>query len=430
MVTRRQLIASGAGLFAAAVSPSRAQEAAELGINSSLYISTNADTGAIFAQRGADDQVAIASLTKVFTAIEALSIAPLDTLITTSDDDMQSSDATVMGFGPNETFTLAELMYGMMLPSGNDAAAAIARSLGFQDGDDAQEATDRFMALVNQRVQAMGLKNTQLVNPDGWGVDGHYSSAADVAAFMAYASRNDFLMEVMGTSRYTTSGGYTLVNSNKVLNSSPSVIAGKTGYDWDSGWCLVQMAERKNTRIVAVTLDGIAPDDWYNDNLTLLDYGFDQQAALGSNPFDGKFVSWSDPAPALFAEASVGSAIISGKTADKQIVAEREIPLPIRERVDPTPDPMEDTGNRGGPVLAGIGATLLAGTMGAIRWADLGGTRTPETISPSLKAATASLKRLSPISLSLPRRQPGPGTAAIEATDDSSEGPNTHDEQV
>ena len=92
----------------------------------------NADTGAIFAEQGAHDQVAIASLTKVFTAMQALQMAPLSTRITTTSDDYQPAEATVMGFGAGETFTLEELIYGMMLPSGNDAAYAIARSLGHQ----------------------------------------------------------------------------------------------------------------------------------------------------------------------------------------------------------------------------------------------------------------------------------------------------------
>ena len=394
MFNRRQFIASGTGLLlATGVSNSSAQEAEELQINSARYIATNADTGAIFAQRGAHDQVAIASLTKVFTAMEAINLAPLDTLITTTSDDLQSADATTMGFGPGETFTLEELIYGMLLPSGNDAAHAISRSLGGREGDTAEEATQRFMDLVNQRVLAMGLENTHLVNPDGWGVPDHYSSAADVAAFMAYASSSDFLMQVMGTSSYTTSAGYQLTNSNKVLSSSPSVVGGKTGYDWDSGWCLVQLAQRNNTRIIAVTLDGIAPDDWYNDNLVLLDYGFEQQNALGSNEFDGEFVAWHDPAPVLMAGAGPGEASITGETADNETVVTRRESPQIPERIAIEPEPIMFEGGRSSSVLAGIGAGVLAGGMAVSRWMDLGGDRTAATIGPSIAAAGASLRR-------------------------------------
>lgn len=427
MLTRRQLIATGAGtLLAGTAVRGGAQEASELQINSARYICTNADTGAIFAQRGADDQVAIASLTKVFTAMEAVSTASLDTLITTTEDDMQSADATTMGFGPGETFTLEELIFGMLLPSGNDAAYAIARGLGGQEGDTAEEAVQRFVDAMNQRIGLMGLKNTHLMNPDGWGVDGHYSSAADVAAFMAYASTNQFVLDVMGTARYTTSSGYNLTNSNKVLTSSPSVLGGKTGYDWDSGWCLVQIAERQTTRIIAVTLDGIAPDDWYNDNLVLLDYGFTQQKALGANEYDGEFVSWSDPAPAMFAESGEAGAQISGETGGEIVVSTGEAEIAnVPSRITPeSARPVAATeGNSDisrGAILGGIGATALAAGMAISRWTDFGGNQTAATLGPSIVAARNSLRRGVPVlsRISRPARR-GQVPADGEAIDGS-----------
>ena len=408
MLTRRQLIASGAGvLFLGAARSAAAQEVPELQINSTRYIATNADTGAIFAQRGARDQVAIASITKVFTAIEAINLAPLDYQITTTSDDMVSADATTMGFGPSETFSLEELIYGMLLPSGNDAAHAIARSLGGQEGDTAEEATQRFMDLINQRVELMGLMDTHLINPDGWGVPGHYSSAADVAAFMAYASENEFVMNVMGTANYTTSTGYRLQNTNKVLSSSPSVIGGKTGYDWDSGYCLVQIAERENTRIIAVTLDGIAPDDWYNDNLVLLDYGFEQQQELGNGEFDGERVAWVDPAPILFAETGPAVASITGESeTGEQVIATEEVDLPERvtrsSQVVDAPE-MDVTVDRSSTALAGIGAAVLAGAVGVGRWMDLGGNGSAESIRPAAAALAGSIKRGLP-TIPMPKR--------------------------
>lgn len=399
MLTRRQLITSGAGALLAAPLTSAAQEATELQINSARYIATNADTGAIFAQRGANDQVAIASLTKIFTAIEAVNKAPLDFQITTTEDDMQSAEATVMGFGPGETFTLEDLLYGMLLPSGNDAAHAIARSLGGQEGDSAEEAVQRFVDMMNERVALMGLNNTNLKNADGWGVPDHYSSAADVAAFMAYASQHEFVLDVLGAARYTTTGGYNLTNSNKVLTSSPSVLGGKTGYDWDSGWCLVQIAERQNTRIVAVTLDGVAPDDWYNDNLVLLDYGFEQQNALGSDTYDGEFVSWTDPAPLIFAQAGPAVASITGESGSgEQVVTTEEAEIAnVPQRIAPAGSPArlqsDSEGLGRGAVLSGIGGAALATGMALTRWMDFGGDRTAVTVQPSLAAAAGSFRR-------------------------------------
>ena len=403
MPTRRQFITAGAGvLLAEALHPALAQKASELQINSTRYIVSNADTGAIFAQRDARERVAIASLTKVFTAMEAVNIAPLDTQITTTEDDMQSAEATTMGFGPGETFSLEELIYGMLLPSGNDAAWAVARVLGSRDGDSAEEGVERFMAAMNERVQLMGLKDTNLVNPDGWGVPDHYSSAADVAAFMAYASTNQFLLDVLGTARYTTSSGYTLTNTNKVLSSSPSVIGGKTGYDLDSGWCLVQIAQRQNTRMIAVTLDGIAPDDWYDDNLSLLDYGFEQQLALGSQPFDGEFVTWADPAPLIFAQAGSGEAVITGQSeGGEQIVAREETVVP--DRIAQSQPVFSFAGHKSSTILAGVAGTAMAAAMAIGRWADFGGDRTMASIGPSLSAMTGSMRRAIPVVARHPR---------------------------
>src|SRR5699024_4089147 len=153
----------------------------------------------------------------------------------------------------------------------------------------------------------MGLEHTHLVNPDGWGVDGHYSTAADVAVFMQYVTQYPLLVEIMGTRFYTTSNDLiTVTNGNKLMNSYDELVAGKTGYDDDAGWCLAILAESGNNRMIAVTLDGIAPDDWYDDNRTLLEYGFQQEAELASNGagFNGETLAYTDPDAAQLANAT------------------------------------------------------------------------------------------------------------------------------
>src|SRR5207249_4417699 len=136
----------------------RAQEVPELQITSKRYIVIDADTGEVFAQRNAHEEVAMASLTKVFTTIEALERGQLDEVITTHDSDVfDPASSTVMGFGAGESFTLRDLLYGMMLPSGNDAAHAIARALGYQNGDNDSQAVNRFVDEMNERIQDMGL---------------------------------------------------------------------------------------------------------------------------------------------------------------------------------------------------------------------------------------------------------------------------------
>jgi len=287
--------------------PAAAQEVPELEITSKRYIVIDADTGEVFAQRGADEPVAMASLTKIFTAIEAIEAAPPDLAVTTTEDDLVGGNATQMGFGPGETFTLEDLLYGMMLPSGNDAARAVARTLGGQPGDTAEQAIARFVARANERAVRMGLTNTSLVNPDGWGVPGHHSTAHDLAVFTMYALRYPRFVEIVGTERYETSdGGYLLVNTNKLLDSYDGLVGGKTGYDDDAGYCLVEVARRDGSTMISVTLDGVAPDDWYDDNRVLLDYAFAQKAQRTATGLGvtGQVVGFRDPDAATIARAA------------------------------------------------------------------------------------------------------------------------------
>jgi D-alanyl-D-alanine carboxypeptidase (penicillin-binding protein 5/6) len=272
-----------------------AQEVPELQVNSAAYIVIDADTGEIFAQKNAHDRRAMASLTKIFTAIEALQRAPLDLTITTHDGDVYDESSTRVGFGSGEEFSLVDLLYGMLLPSGNDAAHAIARDLGAEPGDTSdEESYERFIGWMNDRIQLMGLQDTHLVNAHGWGVPDHYSTAYDLATFMRYAILNPEFLEVIGTSSYTTANGYSFTNTNKILGTEPDLIGGKTGYDDDAGYCLIEVAQRNGRTMISVTLDGVAPDDWYDDNVVLLNYAFDQAEARGG-VIEGEVASYTDP---------------------------------------------------------------------------------------------------------------------------------------
>jgi D-alanyl-D-alanine carboxypeptidase len=344
----------------------QAQEVPELRINSKRYIVIDADTGEIFAQRGAHDQVAMASLTKVFTTIEALERGSLDQVVTTNESDVfDPNSSTVMGFGSGESFTLEELLYGMMLPSGNDAAHALARALGHQDGDSDSEAVDRFVSSMNERVRNMGLTETNLVRPDGWGVKNHYSSAHDLAVFTMYALKYPMFVDLISTSEYSTSdGSYVLTNTNKMLNTYDHIVGGKTGYDDDAGYCLIEVARRNGNTMISVTLDGIAPDDWYDDNRVLLDYAFEQkEARVGANELiTGEVVGFRDPdAAMIIAQATPGASVGSA--------APTATPEPDDQPAIASPAPTSTPGAEadGSSGSGGInGKLILAGAVVAI----------------------------------------------------------------
>lgn len=292
---------------------SLAQEVPELKINSKRYIVIDADTGEVFAQRNAHEQVAMASLTKVFTAIEAIESGDPNLRITTSEADLVSPENSMMGFEAGETFILEDLLFGLMLPSGNDAANAIARSLGAQPGDTPEQAVQRFMDRMNARVRNMGLTDTNLVNPSGWGVPNHHSSAHDLAVFTMYALQYPRFVKLISTLEHETStGNYKLRNNNRLMTMYPALLGGKTGFDYDAGWCLIEVARKNGHTMISVTLDGIHPDDWYDDNRVLLEYAFEQkEARLAANaPITGQVVSFRDPDAAVIAElASAGGSL-------------------------------------------------------------------------------------------------------------------------
>ncbi|MCA9877468.1 MAG: D-alanyl-D-alanine carboxypeptidase [Thermomicrobiales bacterium] len=321
----------------------RAQEVPELQITSTAYIVIDADTGEIYAQRNAHERRAPASLTKIFTAIESIEEGAPETVITTTDDDLVSSEASQVGFGPGEAFTVRELLYGLMLPSGNDAAEALARGLGSVEGDSAEQGTQRFLDRLNQRLINMGLTDTHLVNPSGWGVPGHYSSAHDLAAFTMYALRYPRFVQTFGTLEYPSDDGeYIFRNNNRMLKSYPGMVGGKTGYDNDAGWCLVNVAQRDGSRMIAVTLNGVAPDDWYDDNRVLLDYAFEQKALRSAQGTlgTGQIVRYRDPdAAKILAMASASAAILApvtpaGPVTNTVTVAE----APAQMAVEPAPE--------------------------------------------------------------------------------------------
>jgi D-alanyl-D-alanine carboxypeptidase len=312
-----------------------AQEVPELQITSTNYIAIDAETGEIYAQRGAHERRAPASLTKVFTAIETIESAPPDVQLITSESDLVSEFASQVGFSPGEAFTVEELLYGMMLPSGNDAARALARGLGAEEGDTDEEALNRFLARVNQRIQNMGLTDTRLQNPDGWGVPGHYSSAYDLAAFTMYALRYPRFVKAFSTGMYETADGrYEFRNNNRMLRTYEGIVGGKTGYDDDAGWCLINVAERNGRRVIAVTMNGIAPDDWYDDNRVLLDYALEQQALRAETGagITREIVRFRDPDAAIIlamgsAGGTIGQPVLMAATQEEPAVPQA-IPVP------------------------------------------------------------------------------------------------------
>ena len=197
-------------------------------ISSKRYIVIDDQTGEIYAQKDAEVRGGIASLTKVFTAIVALEHGSLDMQISANESDEFDSTSTRMtGFAPGTTYTVRDLLYGMILESGNDAAHALARGVGAQPGDSDEDSVNRFVGWMNDKVMELGLKDTHFVNPHGLSDPDHYSTPRDIATFMMYAVHNGDFMAIITARDYTTTTGATITSVNRGPGVHPRLHRGQ-----------------------------------------------------------------------------------------------------------------------------------------------------------------------------------------------------------
>lgn len=201
----------------------------------------------------------IASTTKIMTALVVLEQASLDDTITVTQAHM--AEGSSMYLKPGETVRVEELLYGLLLCSGNDAALALTECAG---------GAAPFVALMNEKAAALGMAHTSFANPNGLDAEGHYSTARDMAA-LAAAAMDDPTFRRLCSSRRVTIGQRTMENHNRLLRQVEGCVGLKTGYTQAAGRTLVSCAERNGCRLIVVTLrDG---DDWA-DHAALYEYGF------------------------------------------------------------------------------------------------------------------------------------------------------------
>lgn len=225
----------------------------------------NADTFSVIYSKNAEERLPMASTTKIMTAlILSEQNAPEKTVKTTKE--MVYVEGSSMGLKVGDTVSYNDLLYGIMLPSGNDAAntAAIAISGNIKS----------FAQLMNKKAKDFGLHNTNFVTPSGLDAKDHFTTAYDLSIIAAYALRNEqFALASAAKSKTVNISGnkITLQNHNKLLKMYDGAIGIKTGFTKRSGRCLVSAAKRGNTTLIAVTLND--KNDW-QDHIAMFDYGF------------------------------------------------------------------------------------------------------------------------------------------------------------
>ena len=230
-----------------------------LEVSATAAVLMDADMGQVLYEKNGDRQMLIASTTKIMTALVVLEHAAPDDVITVTPDHMAEGSSMYLKAG--ETVRVEELLYGLLLCSGNDAALALTECAG---------GLTPFVALMNEKAAALGMARTSFANPNGLDADGHYSTARDMAVLAAAAMENPTFRRIC-SSRSVTIGQRTMENHNRLLRQMEGCIGLKTGYTQAAGRTLVSCTERDGCRLVAVTLqDG---NDWA-DHAALYDYGF------------------------------------------------------------------------------------------------------------------------------------------------------------
>ena len=221
----------------------------------------DAATGRVLYEKDADRQSLIASTTKIMTALvvcEQCNV--LDRM--RIPKEAVGIEGSSMYLKEGEVLTIQELLYGLMLHSGNDAAVALAIYCG--------GTVEGFAQLMNDKARQLGMYSTHFENPNGLDSPGHYSTARDMAVLAAYAMENPIFAKTVST-KSVTAGGRSLHNHNKLLWQVEGADGVKTGYTKAAGRILVSSAVRDGRRLIAVTIND--PDDW-QDHKNLLEQGF------------------------------------------------------------------------------------------------------------------------------------------------------------
>ena len=208
------------------------------------------DNGRILYESNKDNKMLIASTTKIMTAVIAIENKNLESIVTIGDEVLKMYGTNIY-IEPGEQITLRDLLYGLMLRSGNDAAVSIAKYVGGSE--------EKFVELMNKKAKKIGMNNTVFKNPHGLDDETeNYSTPYDMALLMKYANSLMDFVEISGTKKWgvtTNKKSYAWYNRNKLLTNYKYLTGGKTGYTPKSGKSLVSTASKNNLNLIFVILN-------------------------------------------------------------------------------------------------------------------------------------------------------------------------------
>lgn len=300
-------------------------------ISAEAWLVADLDSGAVLAARDPHGRHRPASIIKVLVAMAAINELNLNKSVAGTNDDA-AAEGTKVGVNAGGTYTIAQLLHGLLMHSGNDAAYALAMQLGGM-----QTALEK----INVLAAKLGGRDTRAATPSGLDGPGMSTSAYDMGLFYRYAWQNPTFADIVATRSFPFPGhadhpGYELENDNQLLYHYPGALGGKTGYTDDAGQTFVGAANHDGRRLVAVLLHGTRqPIPPWEQAAHLLDYGFStpQGTQVGSliepdptllphltNPADRRpdsaqaagLVSSADALPVRVGVAVIGAVIVLG----------------------------------------------------------------------------------------------------------------------
>lgn len=239
-----------------------------LNLNSRSCVVIDRLTQSILYGKNEKNKVKMASTTKIMTAIIVLENSSLDTTVEASKK-AAGTGGSRLGLKTGDKITIRDLMYGLMLCSGNDAAVCLAESIG--------GSVEGFAELMNAKAQELGLSNSHFESPHGLDSDQHYTTAYELALLSDYALKNPTFLSIVGTKNHTvTINGTpkTLSNTNELLGNLDGVYGIKTGFTNGANRCLVTACKRGNMDIICVVLGADTKNFRTKDSIKLIEYSF------------------------------------------------------------------------------------------------------------------------------------------------------------
>lgn len=266
----------------------------------------DAESGTVLEEKNAHEKVFPASTTKILTAILALEHLNLDDTVVVSKDAIYSTPAgsSLMYLKPDEVISIKNLLYGLLLSSGNDAANVLAETVS--------GSRIKFVALMNEKLKEIGCTNTNFTNAHGFHNKNHYTTAYDMAILMQYAMKNDTFRQIVETKQYTipATNKYEtryLVNTNKMLYSkytkmySPYMLGGKTGYTDEARGTFVGYAKKDDKLVIVSVFDASqnisGNEGRFLDSISLLNEAFTnytREKIIPSNTFQFSFLDYKE----------------------------------------------------------------------------------------------------------------------------------------